>query len=65
MIRWKQKSMGFMDFGLNYKNPNFIKLAESYGVNGYRLEKHDNAAEKISALINATGITLLEVPIEY
>ena len=38
MIRWKQSHAGFADWGLEYKNPDFIKYAESYGATdtGYR-----------------------------
>src|SRR6185295_16909562 len=38
MIRWEQANMGFKDWGLTYNNPDFVKYAESYGANGYRVE---------------------------
>jgi len=39
MIKWKQRDMGFEDFGLDFKNPDFVKYAESYGASGHRVEK--------------------------
>ena len=33
MIKWKQEGMGFDNFGLDYKNPDFVKYAESYWSN--------------------------------
>jgi len=36
MIKWKQEGMGFDNFGLDYKNPDFMMYAESYGAKGHR-----------------------------
>jgi acetolactate synthase-1/2/3 large subunit len=36
IIKWKQEGMGFDNFGLDYKNPDFVKYAESYGAIGHR-----------------------------
>ncbi|MBP7061629.1 hypothetical protein KA037_02340 [Patescibacteria group bacterium] len=30
MIKWKQKAMGFEDYGLDLQNPDFVQLAESF-----------------------------------
>lgn len=65
MIRWKQASMGFANFGLNYNNPDFVKLAQSYGIEGYRLQKDDNLDEILTAHIQKHGLHLIEIPIDY
>jgi len=31
MIKWKQKNENFSDYGLDFSNPDFEKLAESFG----------------------------------
>ena len=36
MIRWKQYAMGYKDFGLQFKNPDFVMYANSYGARGHR-----------------------------
>jgi pyruvate dehydrogenase (quinone) len=41
-IELEQKSTGFLDFGTEFKNPNFAAMAEAVGIRGIRL---DNAAE--------------------
>src|SRR6195256_972558 len=38
MIRWKQATDHFADFGLTFGNPDFVKYAESYGAKGSRVE---------------------------
>src|SRR3712207_5594469 len=38
MIRWKQAVDSFPDYGLTFGNPDFVKIAESYGARGWRGE---------------------------
>jgi pyruvate dehydrogenase (quinone) len=37
-IELEQKSTGILDFGTEFKNPNFAAMAESMGIRGIRLE---------------------------
>ena len=37
-IELEQKSTGFLDFGTEFKNPNFAAMAEAIGIRGIRLE---------------------------
>ena len=57
--------MNFEDFGLDFTNPDFVKYAESYGANGYRLESNDNFQEKISEIIQRKGVNVVDIPIDY
>ena len=34
MIRWKQAVDDFPDYGLTFRNPDFVKYAEAYGAKG-------------------------------
>ncbi|TSC55712.1 MAG: acetolactate synthase I/II/III large subunit [Parcubacteria group bacterium Gr01-1014_18] len=65
MIQWKQKGMGFSDFGLNYGNPDFVKYAESYGASASKLEKRGDLSALIKKAQNQGGVHLIEVPIDY
>lgn len=38
MIKRKQHNSGFVDYGLDLQNPNFVQLAESFGAKGYRVD---------------------------
>jgi acetolactate synthase-1/2/3 large subunit len=65
MIKWKQESMGLTDFGLSFSNPDFIKLAESFGVKGYRITSSDQFKPTLQSVIDSTGIHIIDVPIDY
>lgn len=45
-------------------NPNFMKLAESMGVTGIRLEKQEDMASKVKEFLDCQGPVLLEVIVE-
>lgn len=65
MIKWKQQAAGLPNFGLEFNNPDFVKYAQSYGANGYRLQTGDNLTEKIKEFLTAGGVWLVDVPIDY
>jgi acetolactate synthase-1/2/3 large subunit len=65
MIKWKQKDMGFEDFGLDFKNPDFVKYAESYGASGYRVEKTGDLEPLINKCLETPGVHLIDVPVDY
>ena len=65
MIKWKQASMGFDNFGLDYGNPDFVKYAESYGAFGHRIERAAELAPLITECHNNPGVHLIDVPVDY
>ena len=65
MIRWKQANMGFKDWGLTYDNPDFVKYAESYGAAGYRCESAAALPDLLRKCLDAPGVKLIEVPVDY
>ncbi len=65
MIKWKQESMKFTDFGLNFGNPDFVKYAESYGANGYRVSQQKMLSDILKHTILTPGVHVIEVPVDY
>lgn len=65
MIKWKQQDMGFDDFGLDYKNPDFIKYAESYGVKGFRPSSDNEFQEILDKCLSSDGVSLIDLPVDY
>ncbi|MEN8262404.1 MAG: acetolactate synthase large subunit [Nitrospirota bacterium] len=65
MIKWKQKDMGFGDFGLDFKNPDFIKYAESYGAAGYRVNNTEELEPLINKCFDIPGVHVIDVPVDY
>ena len=65
MIKWKQAAQELPDFGLDFKNPDFVKYADSYGAIGHRIKASD---ELIPTMVNAFdegGVHVIELPIDY
>ncbi len=65
MIKWKQKGMGFDNFGLDYKNPDFVKYAESYGAIGHRPTSDDNFQEVLSKCLTIDGLHVIDLAVDY
>ena len=59
------KDMNFKNFGLDFGNPDFIKLAESFGAKGYRIKKASELAPTLKRVLNSKGINIVECPIDY
>lgn len=65
MIRWKQYSMGYPDFGLEFKNPDFVMYAQSYGARGHRVEKTEDFAPLLERCFVEGGVHLVDLPVDY
>jgi pyruvate dehydrogenase (quinone) len=59
-IELEQKSTGFLDFGTDFKNPNFAAMAEAIGVRGIRLEDAADVAPGIEAALAHNGPVLVD-----
>ncbi|HEX5796965.1 MAG TPA: acetolactate synthase large subunit [Candidatus Saccharimonadales bacterium] len=65
MIKWKQDEMRLADYGLNFSNPDFIKLAESFGASGHRVESAADFEKVLESCINSKGVHLIDLPVDY
>jgi acetolactate synthase-1/2/3 large subunit len=65
MIRWKQQSMGFADFGLGFTNPDFVTYAAAYGARGTRIERTDDFLPTLKAALDSPGVHVIDVPVDY
>ncbi|MBL1292553.1 MAG: acetolactate synthase large subunit [Thiotrichales bacterium] len=65
MIRWKQASAGFGDWGLEFDNPDFVKYAESYGATGHRIDSAESLIPTFNQAFDAGGVHLIDLPIDY
>jgi pyruvate dehydrogenase (quinone) len=59
-IEIEQKSSGFLDFGTEFKNPNFAAMAEACGVRGIRLEDPADVDEGIATALAHNGPVLVD-----
>ncbi len=65
MIKWKQAGMGFAEFGLNFGNPDFVKYAQSYGAQGYRVEEQGKLSKVLEHCLATPGVHVIELPVDY
>lgn len=65
MIRWKQEADHFPDFGLEFRNPEFVAYAKSYGATGSRVASTADFLPTLKAALDGKGVHLVVVPIDY
>ncbi len=65
MISWKQKKMNLANFGLSFNNPDFVKLAESFGATGHKVTKAEDLEKILKQTLNAKGVHIIACPISY
>jgi pyruvate dehydrogenase (quinone) len=59
-IELEQKSTGFLDFGTDFKNPNFAAMAEAVGIRGIRIEDAADVAQGIADALAHDGPVLVD-----
>jgi pyruvate dehydrogenase (quinone) len=59
-IELEQKASGFLDFGTDFKNPNFAAMAESVGIRGIRLEDSADVNDGVAAALSHDGPVLID-----
>jgi len=59
-IELEQKSTGFLDFGTDFKNPNFAKMAEAVGIKGIRLEDPADVEQGIAEALAHNGPVVVD-----
>ena len=65
MIKWKQVWFWFKKFGLDFGNPDFVKLAESFWANGLKVDKKQDFKTSLEKALTQKWVTLIEVRFEY
>ncbi len=65
MIKWKQEGLGLESFGLDYKNPDFVKHAESYGAIGHRAKSDTNFRNILNKCLNSKGVHIIDLAVDY
>jgi acetolactate synthase I/II/III large subunit len=65
MIRWKQATDGFADFGMTFENPDFPAYAKAYGAKGSRVTTAEGLAPALERAFREGGVQLVVAPIDY
>ncbi|MBW2577673.1 MAG: acetolactate synthase large subunit [Deltaproteobacteria bacterium] len=65
LIAWKQQNEFGRHTDLSFGNPDFVTLAQSFGWNGYRVEKSVELRSTLEEAFLAEGPSLVVIPIDY
>ncbi len=65
MIKWKQQGSLMEDFALSFSNPDFVKFADSFGIQGVRINAASELAPALKRGLAHPGIFLIDCPIDY
>ncbi|MCD9027644.1 acetolactate synthase large subunit [Luteimonas sp. BDR2-5] len=65
MIKWKQSHEDYPNFGMDYRNPDFVRYAESYGARGHRPASPGQFRAMLRDALDAPGVDVIDVAIDY
>lgn len=63
LIKWKQEMSEGKSFGTDLGNPNFVALANSFGIDGYKPSTIGELKQTLTESIKHNKLALIEVPI--
>jgi acetolactate synthase I/II/III large subunit len=64
-IVWKQDKKFGEHFGVDFTNPDFVKLADAFGLPGWRCESADDFGERLRHALTLDVPSLIVLPIDY
>ena len=64
-IVWKQDKKFGRHFGTDFTNPDFVKLAEGFGMPAWRCDSADDFAERLRDALTLDVPSLIVLPIDY
>lgn len=65
MIKWKQTGAGFENHGLDFWNPDFVKLAESFWAIWYKVKKKQDFQKTLQKAMKAKGVNIIDLDFDY
>jgi len=65
LIDWKQRNTFGRPFGVEFDNPDFVALAESFGIPGFRPATADELYPTLMRALDLSGPSVIDVPIDY
>ena len=65
LIEWKQNIRFNQSAFVQFNNPNFVKLAESMGLIGYRISSVDELIPTLKTALEQSVPTIIDCPVDY
>lgn len=60
LIQMNQERKGIPLYGTSFNNPDYVKLAESFGIKGFRVEKADEVKTAVKTALKSDKLTIIE-----
>jgi acetolactate synthase-1/2/3 large subunit len=64
-IVWKQDKKFGRHFGVDFTNPDFVKLADAFGLPGWRCESTADFCQRLRHALTLDVPSVIVVPIDY
>ncbi|MEJ2398623.1 MAG: acetolactate synthase large subunit [Gammaproteobacteria bacterium] len=65
LIEWKQMNQFGRKSNIDFGNPDFVKLAESFGAKGYRIEQGEDLLPILKQALNENTVSVIDCPVDY
>ena len=65
LIEWKQKRRFGRSAYIDFKNPDFVAYAKSFGAEGVRIESADQLLPALQAALKNPTVTIIDCPVDY
>jgi acetolactate synthase-1/2/3 large subunit len=65
LIEWKQMKQFGRPSHVDFTNPDFIKLAESFGARGYRIERAGDLLPTLKTALADECVSIIDCPVDY
>lgn len=65
LIEWKQMNQFGRKSNIDFKNPDFVKYAESFGATGYRIEKGEDLLPTLKKALADKTVSIIDCPVDY
>ena len=65
LIEWKQMAQFGRKSHIDFDNPDFVKLAESFGAKGYRIEKGQDLLPTLQEAFKNDVVSVIDCPVDY
>ncbi len=65
LIEWKQQRRFGRSAYIDFKNPDFVQYAQSFGATGIRIESADQLLPALQAALENPTVTIIDCPVDY
>jgi acetolactate synthase I/II/III large subunit len=65
LIKWKQMNQFGRPSNVDFNNPDFVKLAESFGAVGVRVESTAELLPTLRKALESDSVTVIDCPVDY